>query len=100
MNKSSSIVVLFATFALLGCAGKYRTKARTQVLQQAAFDLDCPEKDLNVTLMHDKRIFGALGTRQITYGAKGCARRATYKSQCGPTACTVNNDQQTVAPAQ
>ena len=46
-------------FALSGCVA--------QLKQRAAFDLDCPEAELDVT---------ALGNN--VKGVKGCGRRATY----------------------
>jgi hypothetical protein len=62
-----------------------------KIRQQAAFDLQCEGAELDIKLVRDDGMMGK------TYGARGCARQATYKLVCGGMGiggCTVFNEAQ------
>lgn len=56
---------------LTGCMGA----TNQQLVRRAAFDLDCPEGQIEIVEI-DKR----------TRGVRGCGQRGTYVSQCKPCA--------------
>jgi hypothetical protein len=67
----TSLSSISLTLLLSACAVHQSTAKPQELLQRAAFDLDCPEASLSQA---------ALG--QDTFGVSGCGKRATYVSQC------------------
>jgi hypothetical protein len=71
--RSSLLVVFVLAVAATGCTSAAHRNARL-LQKQAAFDLNCPAKQIQVT---------PLGDRQFI--VQGCARRATYQDMgAGP----------------
>ncbi len=71
----STLLVLFAlATTVAGCSSSHRNVRLLQ--KQAAFDFNCPAKQIQVTpLSRDDRLFAA----------QGCGRRATYQDMgAGP----------------
>jgi hypothetical protein len=64
------LLILALPFALLGGC------ATTAVTRQAAFDLNCPASQVQVTHLN-----------YATYGATGCGARASYLTRCGISGC-------------
>ena len=69
---------------------KSTDKVAEKVRKQAAFDLDCNEAELVVERISLDASF--MGVKNATYGARGCAKRARYKTSCGMGACQVLKD--------
>ncbi len=57
------LTAFFVSMLLMGCA----STMKSVTLKRAAFDLDCPENQLEIQ---------ELTTR--TWGVRGCGKRATY----------------------
>jgi hypothetical protein len=69
-----------------------RDSVAEKVAHQAAFDLQCGEREIAVT-----KISEDMGGMMRTYGARGCNRQGTYKASCSIFGCTVMSEMQTRA---
>jgi len=59
-----------------GCFSVSNTELIGRVRPQAAFDLACPEKQIEVSLL------GGNPRTNASYGAIGCGKRARYETHC------------------
>jgi hypothetical protein len=62
-----TFLIVSGALLLVGCAGA-RERIRGDLRKRAAFDLQCPEEQIQLTELGDF----------WTQGATGCGRRATY----------------------
>jgi hypothetical protein len=91
-RRSSSLLLLGALLALSGCVSTQSVSKH--VAKRAAFDLECPEKDIQVVHLQGAAYAG-------TYGATGCKKRVSYQATCdgfGST-CLLNPGSTTTATA-
>jgi outer membrane biogenesis lipoprotein LolB len=62
-----TLLTISAALLLVGCAAG-RERIRDDLRKRAAFDLQCPEEQIQLTELGDF----------FTQGATGCGKRATY----------------------
>lgn len=77
----------------IGCGSSWKETVETKVATQAAFDLKCDTKKIQIQQIDEEGI--PMG-HMYTYGARGCGNQATYKATCAGmgVGCTVANEAQ------
>ncbi len=68
-----SMVVVIMAAGTVGCTST--STVSNKIAPRAAFDLDCPEKEIAVTLIEGIASSGS-------YGAVGCGKRVRYEVIC------------------
>lgn len=68
----AAILLVTVTF---GCAGTQRDEALQDVRRRASFDFNCPEGDIQLTVLDSYR---DMGERYNQIGAQGCDHRGAY----------------------
>jgi hypothetical protein len=69
-----SLVLFSVVVSLLVLAGCFTSGTKAGPLSvRAAYDMQCPEKDLQITELGGK-----------TFGVRGCDKQATYTEVCAP----------------
>lgn len=72
MIRSTSLL-LATLLVVAGCASTMNEKKRDDLRTKAAFDLDCPESELEMTVL--KKLWN---DREKQIGVTGCGNKATY----------------------
>jgi hypothetical protein len=77
--------LLFLSLFVLGCATS--SAAVPQVRARAAYELDCPDRDIRV----DEEMGG-------WFKAVGCGRKARYRAACDALSCVVHGEDEPSIP--
>ena len=85
MRKLQLVSFIVITAIAAGCAGT-TTQFRSQGLDRAAFELQCPSDQLQVVELSDAQV-----------GVSGCGKRAVYVNLGGGWINNTGNQEETVA---
>ncbi len=95
---------LWIPLFLAGCAvSASPEQVRRTALTRAAFDLGCPEAQLNATQLGDRTVVGrstqTAGVERTVVGVTGCDKKSVYVVECVYSDCNalMNADEK---PAQ
>ena len=101
MIDSRTLHLMVIALSVVGCSKKSTNApgedkrdvmAKEKILQQAAFDLQCEKGQLQVQKISDD--VQMMGTKNATWGVRGCDKQATYKSSCGLGNCQILSEAQ------